>query len=262
MMIQRAQKPKPVSSLSQRLLRLAATPGQLAAERRALPDAPSARLLAVLREIDETVLPRCVDLCIDRTPVARLTISQRRLVRLELARRGALRADPSVMVRVLADALASLAAQPGAMSMVVRRRAVATPSPETACSVAQLRLALSVDLPDSGRAAGSAGLARLAETIDRDAKATCRWPTGQAPLAFAGASEWTEILARAADGFRRRDHGGPDNRRFGSPRTDGLALPLGDGQLLILAAQGGAGLAAVMPEAEGMAAIAHWQRNT
>lgn len=261
-MIQRAQKQPTASTLSERLLRLAATPGQLAAERRTLPDAPPARLVAVLREIDETVLPRCIDLCIDRNPVARLTISQRRLVRLELARRGALRADPSVMVRVLADALASLAALPGAMSMVVRRRAVATPSPETACSVAQLRLALSVDLPETGGAKSSAGLSRLGDTIDRDALATCRWPSAQAPLAFAGAPAWTETLARAADTFRRRQDGTAQRRSFGGPRTEGLALPLGDGQLLVLAAQGGAGIAAIMPEAEGMAAIAHWQRNT
>jgi hypothetical protein len=244
------------------LLRLAATPGQLAAERHAVPDAQHARLLTILREIDETVLPRCVDLCIDRNPVARLTISQRRLVRLELARRGALRADPSVMVRVLADALSALSALPGSMSMVVRRRAVATPSPETACSVAQLRLALAVDLQGQGTAQEAAGLDRLAETLERTAQATCRWTSGQAPLAFAGAPEWTEQLARAADRFRQRSDGGPDNRRFGAQRTQGLAVPLGEGLLLVLAGQGNGGLAAVMPETDGMAAIAHWQRNT
>ena len=78
-----------VNRRAELLQRLKTDPTLLAAEHRFLPQGVGARLAMLLREIDEIVLPRVVRLNAGSRDVARLIVSQRRLISVDMPGRAA-----------------------------------------------------------------------------------------------------------------------------------------------------------------------------
>ncbi len=234
------------------LARLQAEPAALAAERRALPTSVQTRLAALLIEIDEIVLPRRLHLMSGPRDVARLTVSHRRLIAVDLPGRTQPVTDTGNLPQLLASRLLEIAEMRCPLALVTRRRTAPPTQAEDACSVATLAEALALATTQNAfdrllRHMGPASVARLLWSQTR--------PEGQ----FSGAPERAALLQAFAQAFRDMGQGHHPRARVGPLRTEGIAIPMAQGQVLILAALDKTGFAAILPRQAGLDAIAAWQ---
>lgn len=234
------------------VLRLSADPRKLAADRGALARSVEARLAALLSEIDEIVLPRLLHLHSGPREVARLTVSHRRLIGVDLPGRPAVPRDAKDMADLFAARLVEITETRGDLTLTVGRRAAPPNHAEIACSVTALTQALELATTQNAfdrllRQAGALAVAQL------------RWsersPQGQS----SGVADWGVPLRAFAENYRAmgRDH--PADARVGPLRTEGLMIPLTAGQVLVVASLGNKGFAAVLPRQAGLDVIASWQ---
>lgn len=235
------------------LMRLAAPPAALAGARRSVPPGRAARLDWFLAEIDGIVLPRVLHLTTAGRDLARLVVSQRRLVTIEMPGRLAGPSDAAVQAQALAARLTEIAETRGEIAARLDRRAAPPGHAEIACSVASLRQALD----PSGRVSSFDRLLSMAEAV---ALARLRWVEDSPQAWFSGAADWQAVLQAAAERLLTRRKEGRSPPRAGIPKVEGLLIPLGTDLALILATQGKQGFAAVLTRQAGLELIAGWQR--
>ena len=241
-----------ISRLDRLLRRFSTSAKDLASERGTLPDSPDARLQALLSEIDETVLPRRVNLRAGEQSVARLTISNRRLVAVDLSGSSPQQAQLQSTADQFAEGLLGIAGTEGPLSVTVDHRPAQSDSLEATCSVSALEAVLGLDTSQST-------FERFAQVITPLAIAQSSWPPGPACPGFSGASDWRDLLETYAQEFRNRGKGGRSNAHFEPDETEGVVIPLTDDRILVIAGVAEAGLAAVLPRTTGLEAIAVWQ---
>lgn len=234
------------------LARLATDPQILASGHHFLPLSAEARLAALLMEIDEIVLPRLLQLQSGLRDVARLTVSHRRLIGIDMPDRSAIPADTDDLPGRLADRLVEIAATRGELLLSIGRRPSLPNHAETACSVNSLYRALALATTQNAfdrllRHAGSQSVAQLV------------WAAIGLQPQFSGAPEWALPLQTFAENYMAI---GPDRRidaRVGPFRTAGLLVPLTDDQVLVIASLETNGFAAILPRQIGLELISAWQ---
>lgn len=236
--------------LGRLLERLSSDPEALAAERQSLPQSAEARLQFLLREIDETVLPRHLDLLAGGKRVARLTVSNRRLIDIDTPGRASASDDPQAMAEVFAETLTKLARIAGDISLQVTRRTALPSHPEAACSVHTLEQLLGIE-------PSHIPFERLCRQIEAKALSQLVWANGSDTL--TGAPEWVPALRDIATRYRAMHSKPRKAPRIRPMRTEGIAVPLSDDLIIAIVSLAENGLAAVLPRAEGLALIAAWQ---
>lgn len=236
--------------LSRLLDRLSSAPESLAAERQSLPQSADSRLQFLLREIDETVLPRHLDLLASGHRVARLTVSNRRLIDIDTPGRAAPPEDPQAMAELFAESLTKLARMAGDMALQVTRRTALPSHPEAACSVHTLEQLLGIE-------PSHIPFERLCRQIEAKALSQLAWTNGSE--AATGAPEWAPALRDIAARYRAMHSKPRKAPRIRPMRTEGIVLPLSDDLIVAIVSLAENGLAAVLPRAEGLALIAAWQ---
>lgn len=234
------------------LARLSAAPRDLATGRHLLPPTVEARLAAFLTEIDETVLPRLLHLRCGPRQLASLTVSHRRLIAIAMPDRSALPGDATDLPGLLAARLVEIAETRGQLTLNVGRRPTLPTHAEAACSVTALSQALAFATTQNA-------FDRLLGQVGARSFAQLHWSeTGTQPQ-FSGAPDWAIPLQRFAETYQAM---GTDHRadaRVGPVRTEGLLIPLTNGQAVVIASLESRGFAVVLPRQIGLELIASWQ---
>ena len=233
------------------LARLATGPRSLAAGP-LLPPTLEARLAALLTEIDEIVLPRLLRLQSGPREVACLKVSHRRLIAIDMPNRAALPANAGDLPGLLAARLVAVAETRGPLLLTVGRRTAPPTQAEPACSVAALREALAL-------ATTQTAFDRLLHQAGAQSAALLVWSETTPQPQFSGAPEWATALHGFAENYRAPHREHRADARVGPLRTEGLAFPLSEGLVLVLANLESRGFAAVLSRQIGLEMIASWQ---
>ena len=242
----------PVNRRDQLLARLSADPQKLATERRALPRSVEARLTLLLTEIDETVLSRLLRLYSGPREIAQLIISHRRLIDINMPGRAATPADAEDQANLLATRLVEIAEIRGELSLTVGRRPLHPNQAENACSITTLSRALDLATTQNG-------FDRLLRQAAAMSVAQLLWSDNSAQPRFSGARGWITLLQTFAEKYRTTGTVQKAGAYFGPLRTEGLAIPLTTGELLVIASLEIKGFAAILPREAGLELIAAWQ---
>jgi len=238
-------------NLKEVLHRFSTKPSWLAAERQTLPEAPRAQLEVLLREIGETVLPRCIELKAHGTPIASLTVSNRRLYAIKALQQNKA-TDADADAKALAAQLLDLSKRATALTS----RAIAGPSQiadtGNSCSVAALRSALVIDdrLCD---------ISHLADLLEPTALAHMTWSGASEKHVFVGDEAFREFLQSHAERLTAQLSASQNATFNASSDATGVAIPLSEDKVLILAVKDRLGLASVAPFEVGLKAISAWQ---
>ena len=238
-------------NLNEVLHRFSTKPEWLAAERQTLPQAPRAQLEVLLREISETVLPRCIELRAQGRQIATLTVSNRRLYAIEWAgndNAGNTKPD----ARQLAEQLLDLSKRATALTT----RAIADPSliAETgdSCSVAALRAALVID-------DRTCDITHLADLLEPTAIAHMTWSGDPEKHVLSGAQTWHALMQSHVKRLTDQLSGSKNSKFNAAQETTGVAIPLSDAEVIIIACKDALGVASVAPIKDGLKAISTWQ---
>jgi hypothetical protein len=236
------------------LMQRLAAPGRHTPGPVPLPAAPAARLEALLTEIDETVLPRVLVVEAGGRDLARLIVSHRRLISIDLPGRPAPACDADSLAGILAARLVEVAGAAGLLALSIARRSATPGHAEIACSPAALRAALHQRLRESP-------LDRLIRLAGSHVLASLTWSEASGPGQFVGPPAWDQRLLQMAAPFRQRRAALRREARIGRAAAEGLLLPLGADLVLLFADLDGQGVAAVLPRPVGLALVAAWQQG-
>lgn len=239
------------TALSTAIARLATPHATLSAERQSLPDTPRGRLSALLQEIHETVLPRRITLLQDDTPLAHLTVTNRRLFRVAAAQTPAPDADAQDL-QATASALLDLSKQVKSMSTQAVHGGSTNTEGAMGASVEKLRAALGLDDEKNE-------ISHLQGLLAPAALAQMSWTDGPAAYAFSGADTWRDLLETHAARITHHIATDTVKKLSATPVTKGMALPLSQDTLLVVACKDRAGVATITPRTEGLKAISTWQ---
>ncbi|MEO6301163.1 MAG: hypothetical protein ABIV25_16020 [Paracoccaceae bacterium] len=234
------------------LARLSTDPRKLAIERRSLPATVEDRLSAILTEIDEIVLPRQLHLYSAAREVARLTVSHRRLISIEMPGRLAASKDSSGLADLFAARLVEIAEMPGALSLTASHRPTPPNQPETACSVAALNQALAFATTQNA-------FDRLLRQVAPYASARLVWSEKNPQGQHTGPPEWSGQLRNFTETYRAMGRDRRSATRVTSSRTEGVAIPLNDDVIVMIASLEKKGFAAILPRSVGLDLISAWQ---
>lgn len=235
--------------LAELLARLAAHPRRLAAERRALPAEARARLHRLLAEIDEIVLPRALEIFCDGQKVARLVVTHRHLVGIKMD--GPSPAAPSAEAG-LAACLARLSALPGDLSARVSHLPPSPGFDRSAVSAQTLAGLL-------GLVPAESAFERLLRLVAPISLASLHW-RGQDRPDCSGDAGWCRLLQTEVERYRKLRRSAGETASIGPQGVSGHAVPVSAGHILLIAAEGDVGLAAIVARKDGLAAISTWQK--
>lgn len=237
------------------LHRFATPPDRLARKRGTLPDDPRSRLKALLREIDETMLPRRIELHVDGKRLAHLSVCNRRLASVETAAKPAQMPQGGSITSDFAERLVGIATTRGTLTCASARQPDQQQAAEFSCSVGRLRAILGLDeqLCEIGR---------LTEITRPIAIARMSWAGEPAQRDFSGDKTWRPLLKDHARRFRSHAGGRKFDRRPGAGQAEGIAIPLSAEHLLMVACLADRGIAAILPHATGLKAIISWQTTS
>ena len=234
------------------LARLSTDPQYLATGRHLLPPTAEARLSTFLMEIDEIVLPRLLHLHSGPREVARLTVSHRRLIGIDMSDRPAVPGGAEDLPGVFAARLVEIAQTRGELLLTVGRRPALPNHAETACSVTALNRALALVTTQNAfdRLLRQAGTQSFAQLV---------WSGTGAQPQFSGAPEWVAPLQRFAESYLAMGKDHRADARVGPLRTEGLVIPLTAAQVLVIASLESRGFVVILPRQIGLELIASWQ---
>ena len=233
------------------LRRLTTEPPKLAAERRTLPSAAGPRLTALLREIDEIVLPRVLRLTVGSKELARLIVSHRRLIAVEMAGKPAAVQGSAGLADLLAARLVEIAETRAALALTITRRTAAPNHAEAACSVTSLRAALA-------EATAQGAFDRQLRNATANCSACLLWSDLTPQSHFSGTEVWAEPLKTLVQQFRAIARGNQNAARVSPVRTRGVVIPVDDTLVIVIASLETKGFAVVMPRKAGLDMVAAW----
>ena len=236
------------------LRRFAAGPTQLVQDRTEMPTAPDARLYSLLREIDETVLPRRLTVLHDKTPLAELVIANRRLVSAQLIASAQTRSAAQSGLEDVRSCLIAISKSVGILSMVTELHTARIPSTDTTWSLAALKAAF--NLEDA-----QACVARLARMIEPVADAYVSWSRSSTPQGGHGSEHIRAFLQAHVLRFCSRSKNRPKSVRFSADKVEGVIVPLSAKTVLVLAGVSDCGIAAIVPASEGFTIVSNWQKG-
>ena len=234
------------------LRRFAMPPDRLVQRRGTLPDDPRSRLKALLREIDETVLPRRIELRVNGKRLAHLSVHSRRLAAVEIAARPGAAPQGGAIAADFAERLVEIAGTRGTLTCAATRQPDQLQPAEFTCSVGRLRAILGFD-------AQLCEIDRLTEITRPIAIARLSWAGEPAQRDFSGDETWRPLLEDHARRFHSHVGGRKFDRRPGAGQAEGIAIPLSPEQLLMVACLTDRGMAAILPHDAGLKAITFWQ---
>lgn len=240
-----------VGRKSELLRRLRTEPSVLASERRSFPAGAGPRLAALLRDIDETVLPRVLRLNDGPREVARLTVSHRRLISVEVPGRLATVSHDLGLPDLLAARLIDLVETRAGLSLTITRRQTVPKHAEPACSVASLRLALTGATPQ-------AAFDRQLHHATARSQAQVVWSDQIPQIQVSGAEDWAEPLMTLVEHYRNSGRGNRAAPRMSPVRTQGVAIPVDDALVVVIASLETRGFAVVLPRKAGLDLIEAW----
>lgn len=223
----------------------------LAAERQTLPEAPRAQLEILLREISETVLPRCIELTAKGATLATLTVSSRRLYAIAGPEQ-----DSSFTTDADAREFATQLLDLSKRATALTTRTIDDPSQVSdtgnSCSVAALRSALVID-------DRPCDIAHLADLLEPTALAQMTWSGDLTKHVFSGDEVWQHMLQSHTERAIGK-LSDPNKMKFPTSQdATGVAIPISRDAVLILAFKDTLGVASVSPVKEGLKAISAWQ---
>lgn len=214
----------------------------LATERNIAVSAPSARLGNMLREIDETVLPRTLVVEIDGVPHAAIRVSGRRL-RQVTALAVSVGKDASDIESV-ARCLLDLALIPGAMTLRGTRHAGSDTSDDAKYSAQSLRNAIK----------GRDPVDRLLSMLANPAMSALTWHGTVDGAQKVGDPAYHALLRACADGCMASP-----SETLPQTAPLGMAFELDGNRLVVISGTQARGVAMVAARADGLRAIARWQ---
>ena len=244
----KSRRTPPAANLNGAIARLQTNAADLRAERALQQQSPDARLDTILREIDETVLPRQIILHAGGSVYATLTAANRRLSAIEHADGRTAASNPS-----FAKALAmSLKLASKEVSHITSTAAtVSSDGTETQCSVPQLRKALA-------HSTQPADLNTLKEKLVSKAIAHLTWQAG-ADAQYTGDPNWQAFLKNQMPKLTAVLKPEDENPSPNNTAVKGCAIPLSAQNVLVITCTGQEGLAVITEYAHGMATIHKWQ---
>ncbi len=213
-------------------------------------DPVSAALRLILREIDETVLPRYLTVYDSDRPLARLVVSNRRLFALECEGNVATEvpSDPPAAARVFVQGLRNLAATATILRIRTSGRALEIGHSGVSCSASHL--AAAAGLSENG---GDAD--RLDAFVDQ-VKPFCHGWTrcGAQDNRTGGDSELADHLI----GLSETGYGLTKSSRVAPARPECAVVPLPEDVSLVVAADGRRRLIAVIPTETASEVLSVW----
>ncbi|MCB1395653.1 MAG: hypothetical protein KDJ98_06675 [Rhodobacteraceae bacterium] len=245
------------SRLAHVIERLAAESPALARTRRARAGDGESLLVMLLREIDETVLPRRIVLLSQAGEVAQLAAANRRLTALRTGGRlaspqGADAGDPAAAARFYAMRLQALLDRPGRMAMRVDRKPIAADPDTVSCSARSLAASIGLALGPSAGSGEARDFLRAIEAMTLawlyvGGKAGEERHRGPGDL-VAGLQAFRGQARKAATASIR------------AVRPDCLVLPIPDGRALLRATAGDEQVLAVLPPDAVNPVMTTWQK--
>jgi len=241
-----------VLHLRRTLARVAAPDADLRASLREAAHGPEDLIRLVARQIEETVLPRSYALIADRQDLARLSISNRRLMALSLvtqetdigADEGALSAAQIYARRL--HALARDAAGPVRLHLLGRASGLG--GGMASCSARAL-------VESFAALGGDGGLDGFFELLSGQCLAWLRVEGGQGETGSDGPADVLATLRRLL----------PEHGRTGCPKVGQkpacTVIALGDAGRAVIATDGAACMLALVPEAALAAVLAAWKAS-
>lgn len=216
-----------------------------------LPAAPAERLTEVLREIDETVLPRRLTLLADGQEIGNLNISNRRLVGLSGANDAADEAETDLDAAGCAALLLNLCMYKGALTWCMSHRPPDYQDSSINCSAEQLRTALAI-APDRD------DISRLSDLAKSQALSMLHWEDAKSVGKSSGATELHDLLQGYRTAFQAATscEGTP---KFEDRRTKGHVVELAADLSLLIAQSNERGCAFILPTKDALRTIASWQ---
>ncbi|WP_109464636.1 hypothetical protein [Albibacillus kandeliae] len=239
------------SRVTLKLMRMAEEKVTLPRTRRSRPGDAARLLVSVLREVDETVLPRQITLTTDTGHRADLTVSNRRLKALAIGDMPCDEpSDPDSAARLFAARLAALVEGAERVTFSYARCAAGFSQRTIGCSARSLAAAAGVNPVTTGQG-------RTIEGFLGSISAHC--------LAWI-LTEQDGRLRRGGDPVRReallafRDEARPDPQaRFDTRAAKCTVLPLPNGELLVSARDTSCTLQALLPAQALPEVVAAWQ---
>ncbi|MDW4497153.1 hypothetical protein R5H30_04100 [Sulfitobacter sp. D35] len=245
----------PSSNLADVVRRLGSPPQHLADERGSLPASSRAKIDCLLREIDETILPRRITLTSGAKVVATLFAGNRRLYQLRPED------DPSRAISRENSDIASLAAafsQAVGQATSVSVEALGENGPECqsvdSCSVSSLRAEL-----ETGEEI--CAFEALVLALDPLTLAKVDWHRGGDAQAFRGADTWRHILEYCARNLHEGGKPVGSGRGTFDREVKGIAVPIDEAHAIVAGTSEGQGFVCVVPRSEGLRAISTWQTS-
>lgn len=232
--------------------RLASPPRKLASERGTLPGTLQPRLSVLLDEIDSIVLPRRLHVKSGQDEIARLIVSQRRLVDIELPGRNPTPPEGASQAMTLANRLVEIAGWRGPLSLSVSRRSGSAGRAEVACSVAALRSALEL-------ATTEGAYDRLIRLVEAQTLALLRWTAKGAQVQFTGTPALRTTIHAIAESYLDMAAKTRADAKAGPLRTEGMMIPVEGDLALVIASFGKQGFVSVLPRQTALDLIAAWQ---
>lgn len=216
-------------------------------------DVATSNMLKILREIDETVLPRYLTVFDGDTAVARLLVSNRRLMEVDVEGEAdtAAVADPEAAARVFARRLRHVAGQCQQLDIRVTGRDLITGHSGISCSAAQLAAVAGLSAPGAAR---QDRMNRFLERVKPLVKAWVQTGTHSGEEAEGGDTDLAERLRNLSrDGYGQVRRG-----RVSPGRPDCAVLPLSGIESLVCASDGDARVLALVSGGAAADILAAW----
>ena len=234
------------------LQRFAMDARNLADARKSLPSDPAARLTAILQEIDETVLPKCISILSQNEVAGELTVANRRLLRIRVHPQPTCAADPAQgNLAEISGMLLKLAGIGESMSVASDRGLQSRSEENAGVSVAALKA-------EFEKANQHCDVAVFSEILRPVAIACLSWENDLDISGFTGAQQYRDDLEnharqliRSLDARHRISH----LKR----RADGFAMPTGADDLIVSVWNGQNGVAGYVARDAGFQVINDWQ---
>ena len=247
------------SRLARVVIRMADETVELPKSRKVRQGDPDRLMVTVLREIDESVLPRDIRVSTDNGDELHLLVSNRRLISVKASGASipsdqASPGDPDEAARIYLDRLKSVLGSARKIELTHKRCPDLRDSDSVSCSAQSLARAAGLSV---GILGGSPGLRDFLKSLESLATAWLYLPGKAAESQSNGDPALINGLSAFLDQTRPKEN----KAQIAARKPDCTVLPLPNGSLLISATTLGQHLLALVPESNLNAVITAWQKR-